>query len=71
MNFLVKVTETYEHTYLVEADNETQAQEIIEDNAEGCNVFDDYCGSTLSVRLPNKEEDLSLYDTCEGNHQFK
>ena len=34
MNFLVKVTETYEHTYLVEADNETQAQEIIEDNAE-------------------------------------
>lgn len=62
--YLVKVVETYEHTYLVEADSEEKARSIVESNSEGCNTYDDFCDTDYLVREPNEHEDLSLYDEC-------
>lgn len=63
--YLVKVVETYEHTYLVDADSEEQAKDIVINNSDGCDSCgNDYCGADYIVREPNGTEDLSLYDIC-------
>ena len=64
MKRLVTVTEIYEHTYLVDAKSDKDAEELVATKSNGCDVFEDYCETQYSVRLP-EEEDLSLYDTCE------
>ena len=58
--FLVKVTETYQHTVLVEAESEEDAREIAEDEFAGCDS-DDFVETEYEVREP-KDEDLSLYE---------
>lgn len=63
--YLVTVVETLEHTYVVEADSEEKAQDIVELNSDGCDMLDDYCGANYFVREPGEHEDLSLYDECK------
>ena len=63
MKRLVTVTEIYEHIYLVDAKSDKDA-EVVATKSNGCDVFEDYCETQYSVRLP-EGEDLSLYDTCE------
>ena len=43
MKVLVTVTETYTHTYLVEAESQEDAIRYAEDKGLDCNVFNDYC----------------------------
>lgn len=64
MKRLVTVTEIYEHTYLVDAKSDKDAEELVATKSNGCDVFEDYCETQYSVRPP-EGEDLSLYDTCE------
>lgn len=64
MKRLVTVTEIYEHTYLVDAESDEEAEKLVAVKSNGCDVFEDYCETQYSVRLP-EGEDLSLYDTCE------
>lgn len=64
MKRLVTVTEIYEHTYLVDTKSDEEAEELVATKSNGCDVFEDYCETQYSVRLP-EGEDLSLYDTCE------
>ena len=64
MKRLVTVTEIYEHTYLVDAESDEEAEELVAAKSNGCDVFEGYCETQYSVRLP-EGEDLSLYDTCE------
>ena len=58
MKVLVTVTETYMHTYLVEAESQ-------EDKGLDCDVFNDYCETEYEARLP-EGEDLSMYEFVEG-----
>ena len=64
MKRLVTVTEIYEHTYLVGAESDEEAEELVATKSNGCDVFEDYCETQYSV-TPPEGEDLSLYDTCE------
>ena len=79
MKRLVTVTKIYEHTYLVDAESDEEAEELVDKTEDGCpssvnfsvstksngcDVFEDYCETQYSVRLP-EGENLSLYDTCE------
>ena len=58
MKRLVTVTEIYEHI------SDEEAEELVATKSNGCDVFEDYCETQYSVRLP-EGENLSLYDTCE------
>ena len=64
MKRLVTVTEIYEHIYLVDAESDEEAEELVATKSNGCDVFEDYCETQYSVRL-TEGENLSLYDTCE------
>ena len=61
-DYLVTVTEIYTHTYHVRANS---AEDIVADNSDGCNVYEDYNESTYNARKANGE-DLSLYETVEN-----
>lgn len=61
MKYLVTVKEIYEHTYLVDATDEEDAECIVADKSDGCDVFEDYIESEYSVRVPDGE-DLELYE---------
>ena len=52
MKRLVTVTEIYEHTYLVDAKSDKDAEELVATKSNGCDVFEDYCETQYSVRLP-------------------
>lgn len=43
MKRLVTVTEIYEHTYLVDAESDEEAEELVATKSNGCDVFEDYC----------------------------
>lgn len=62
--YLVKVTEMYEHTYLVNANSEEGAERICAECSDGCDVFKDYSDTEYEARVPDGE-DLSLYDVVE------
>ena len=64
MKMLVTVTETYTHTYCVEAESKEDAERYAEDKELYCDIFnDDYCGEIkYEARLPEKGEDLSMYE---------
>lgn len=64
-DYLVTVTETYTHTYHVRANSAEEAEDIVENNSNGCDVFEDYNESAYSARKANGE-DLSLYETVEN-----
>lgn len=64
-DYLVTVTETYTHTYHVRANSAEEAEDIVADNSDGCNVYEDYNESTYNARKANGE-DLSLYETVEN-----
>lgn len=63
--YLVTVIETYEHTYLVEAESPKDAENIVVNNSDGCDVFEDYSGTEYEVREPDGE-DLSMYEFVES-----
>lgn len=65
MKMLVTVTETYTHTYLVEADSKEEAERYAEDKGLYCDVFNDDCETEYEARLP-EGEDLSMYEFVEG-----
>ena len=64
-DYLVTVTETYTHTYHVRANSVEEAEDIVEDNSNGCDVYEDYNESAYSARKANGE-DLSVYETVEN-----
>lgn len=45
-DYLVTVTEIYTHTYHVRANSAEEAEDIVADNSDGCNVYEDYNEST-------------------------
>lgn len=61
MKVLVTVTETYTHTYLVEAESTEDAERYAEDKGLDCNVLNDYDDTEYKARLP-EGEDLSMYE---------
>lgn len=62
MKILVTVTETYTHTYCVEAESKEDAIKYAEDKELFCDRCNDYCGEIkYEARLP-KGEDLSMYE---------
>lgn len=65
MKVLVTATETYTHTYLVEAESIEDAERYAFDKELDCDVFSDYCEVTYDARLP-EGEDLSMYEFVEG-----
>lgn len=64
--YLVEVTETYKHTYLVNADSETEAESIVMEKTEGCDSCGrDYYDTDYTIRESEESEDLSLYDEVD------
>ena len=61
MKILVTVTETYSHTYLVEAKSKEDAERYAEEKGLDCDPFNDYCEMEYEARLP-EGENLNLYD---------
>ena len=59
MKYLVKVREIFEHTYLVEAESKEAAEEIVIDNSDGCDPYDD-----LVDTEPKDDETIEYYDEC-------
>lgn len=62
--YLVTVREIYEHTYLVEADSNEEAESICNEESEGC-VPDDYVDTEYDSELVEDEEDLEYIDYDE------
>lgn len=66
MKVLVTVTETYTHTYCVEAESKEDAIRYAEDKELFCDSNDYCCGEIkYEARLP-EGEDLSMYEFVEG-----
>lgn len=65
--YLVTVTETYKHQYLVEgAYSEEDAADIVATESDGCDTCDDYCGSSYSVKdVTGHALCLTDYDICK------
>ena len=64
MKVLVTVTETYTHTYCVEAESKEDAERCVKDVGLCCDVFNDDCETEYEARLP-EGEDLSMYEFVE------
>lgn len=64
MKYLVKVREIFEHTYLVEAESKEAAEEIVIDNSDGCDPYDDLVDTVYETREPKDDEAIEYYDEC-------
>ena len=64
MKYLVKVREIFEHTYLVEAESKEAAEEIVIDNSDGCDPYDDLVDTVYETREPKDDEAMEYYDEC-------
>ena len=64
MKYLVKVREIFEHTYLVEAESKEAAEEIVIDNSDGCDPYDDLVDTVYETREPKDDEAIEDYDEC-------
>ena len=62
--YLVTVKETYEHTYLIEADSEEEAEIICNEESDGCDLTEPVDTEYDSV-LVEDEEDLEDVDYDE------
>ena len=62
--YLVTVKETYEHTYLIEADSEEEAERICNEESDGCDLTEPVDTEYDSV-LVEDEEDLEDVDYDE------
>lgn len=62
--YLVTVREIFEHTYLVEADSNKEAESICNAESDGCDV-DDYVDTEYDSELVEDEEDLEYIDYDE------
>lgn len=64
--YLVKVVETFEHTFVVNADSKDEAEDIVNSNPNGgCDPFDDYVDREYVTRCVKDNDDLSLYDELD------
>lgn len=64
MKYLVKVREIFEHTYLVEAESKEAAEEIVIDNSDGCDPYDDLVDTVYETGEPKDDEAIEYYDEC-------
>lgn len=62
--FLVTVVKTYEHTYLVEAESKEEAIDIVNEEHGGTCETTDSFSEEYFVRIPDKNDDLDLYEEC-------
>ena len=62
MKYLVTVREIYEHTYLTEANSKEEAEIIVAQNSDGCNLRD-YEDTEYETRELG-DEDPDYYDEC-------
>jgi hypothetical protein len=62
--FLVTVVKTYEHTYLVESKSKEEAIDIVNEEHGGARETTDSFSEEYFVRIPNKNDDLDLYEEC-------
>lgn len=60
----MKVREIFEHTYLVEAESKEAAEEIVIDNSDGCDPYDDLVDTVYETREPKDDEAIEYYDEC-------
>ena len=59
--YLVRVRETYEHTYLIEADSAEEAERICAEESDGCDLSEEF-ETEYDSELVEDEEDLEDVD---------
>lgn len=62
MKYIVKVREIFEHSYLVEAESKEAAEEIVIDNSDGCDPYDDLVDTVYETREPRNGEAIEYYE---------
>ena len=68
--YLVKVVETFEHTFLVEAESKEKVEDIVNRSPDGsCDPYDDIIDTEYVTREVTPNDDLDLYDEIEGKEE--